>query len=301
MDAVGAVALDRTPLPAVPDDSVERRTAWRLVLGDRLAVAGIVVALLVVGVAVIGPLFLPSPDAIDPAAAQQGPSSAHILGTDPFGRDLLSRIAGGLRTSLTLSVLSVGAAAIVGTPLGLIAGFGRRFTDTVITRVLDALLAFPTLLLALFVVAALGPGIVHLAIALAFVFMPYFARLARAEAQELQTAGFVEAAIAYGTPRRRVLFEVALPNILPPLLVQLSLSVGFAILAEAGLSFLGLGVQPPQPALGLMLQEAQNYLATFPWYSIAPGLAIVVAVGACMLLGEGIERSLDPRRSGGRA
>jgi ABC-type dipeptide/oligopeptide/nickel transport system permease subunit len=295
-----AIAVDRTSVPAVAAGLVEKRSAWRLVLGDRLAVAAIVLALIVVGIAVIGPLVLPSPDAIDAAAAQQGPSGAHLLGTDPFGRDLLSRIAGGLRTSLTLSVLSVGAAAIVGTPLGLIAGFGRRFTDAVITRVLDSVLAFPTLLLALFVVAALGPGITHLAIALAFVFMPYFARLARAEAQELRSAGFVEAAVAYGTPRRRVLFEVALPNILPPLLVQLSLSVGFAILAEAGLSFLGLGVQPPQPALGLMLQDAQNYLATFPWYSIAPGLAIVVAVGACMLLGEGIERSLDPRRSGGR-
>jgi ABC-type dipeptide/oligopeptide/nickel transport system permease subunit len=295
-----AIAVDRTSVPAVPAGLVEKRSAWRLVLGDRLAVTAIVLALIVVGIAVLGPLVLPSPDAIDAAAAQQGPSGAHLLGTDPFGRDLLSRIAGGLRTSLTLSVLSVGAAAIVGTPLGLIAGFGRRFSDAVITRVLDAVLAFPTLLLALFVVAALGPGITHLAIALAFVFMPYFARLARAEAQELRSAGFVEAAVAYGTPRRRVLFEVALPNILPPLLVQLSLSVGFAILAEAGLSFLGLGVQPPQPALGLMLQDAQNYLATFPWYSIAPGLAIVVAVGACMLLGEGIERSLDPRRSGGR-
>jgi ABC-type dipeptide/oligopeptide/nickel transport system permease subunit len=294
-----AIALDHTSVPALPAGPAEKRTAWRLVLGDRLAVAGIVVALIVVGIAFIGPLFLQSPDAIDAAAAQQGPSGAHLLGTDPFGRDLLSRIAGGLRTSLTLSALSVAAAAIVGTPIGLIAGFGRRFTDAAITRVLDAVLAFPTLLLALFVVAALGPGINHLAIALAFVFMPYFARLARAEAQELRSAGFVEAAVAYGTPRRRVLFEVALPNILPPLLVQLSLSVGFAILAEAGLSFLGLGVQPPQPALGLMLQEAQNYLATFPWYSIAPGLAIVVAVGACMLLGEGLERSLDPRRSGG--
>jgi peptide/nickel transport system permease protein len=300
MDTAAAVALDHTPVPAVSADDGVRRTTWRLLLGDRLAVAGIVVALIVLGVAFIGPLFLPSPDAIDASAAQQGPSAAHLLGTDPFGRDLLSRIAGGLRTSLTLSALSVAAAAIVGTPLGLIAGFGKGITDAVITRIMDALLAFPTLLLALFVVAALGPGITHLAIALAFVFMPYFARLARAEAQELRSAGFVEAATAYGTPRRRVLFEVALPNILPPLLVQLSLSVGFAILAEAGLSFLGLGVQPPQPALGLMLQESQNYLATFPWYSIVPGLAIVVAVGACMLLGEGVERSLDPRRSGGR-
>jgi peptide/nickel transport system ATP-binding protein len=279
----------------------ERRygSSLRLLLADRVSVAGLIAVAFVVVVAVLGPLVMADPNAIDAPAALQKPSGAHLLGTDPFGRDLLSRVAVGLRTSLWLSLLSVGAAALVGVPLGLVAGFGGRVLDGVIARILDAVLAFPTLLLALFVVASLGPGVTHLAIALALVFMPYFARLARSEAQELRTAGFVEAAGAYGTPRLRVLFQLALPNALPPLLVQLSLSVGFAILAEAGLSFLGLGVQPPQAALGLMLKEAQDYLSTFAWYSIVPGAAIVLAVGACMLLGEGVGRALDPKRGGG--
>lgn len=289
----------RLSVPDAVPDGGRHGSSVRIALADPVAVVGLVAVGIVLLIAIVGPLVLQDPNAIDAPAALQGPSADHLLGTDPFGRDLLSRVADGLRTSLWLSALSVGAAACIGVPLGLIAGFGGAATDAVIARVLDAVLAFPTLLLALFVVAALGPGVVHLAIALALVFMPYFARLARSEAQELRTAGFVEAATAYGTPRIKVLFSVALPNALPPLLVQLSLSVGFAILAEAGLSFLGLGVRPPQAALGLMLKESQEYLSTFPWYSIVPGVAIVLAVGSCMLLGEGLDRGLDPRRGGG--
>jgi peptide/nickel transport system permease protein len=289
----------RLAAPEDPTHAGRQVSSVRQALADPVAVVGLVAVGIVLLIAVAGPLVLQDPNAVDAPAALQGPSGAHLLGTDPFGRDLLSRVAVGLRTSLWLSVLSVGAAAFVGVPLGLIAGFGGAVTDAIIARVLDAVLAFPTLLLALFVVAALGPGVTHLAIALALVFMPYFARLARSEAQELRTAGFVEAAAAYGTPRVKVLFSVALPNALPPLLVQLSLSVGFAILAEAGLSFLGLGVRPPQAALGLMLKDAQDYVSTFPWYSVVPGVAIAVAVGACMVLGEGIDRGLDPKRRGG--
>jgi peptide/nickel transport system permease protein len=267
---------------------------WRRILREPLGIAGGLVVLLLLFVAFVLPLFLADPNAIDPSQPLAHPSAHHLLGTDPFGRDLLSRTAAGLRTSLTIAGISVVGAAVVGILLGMIAGFAPGLADVAIMRSIDAVLAFPVLLLALFVVAALGPGTTHLALSIGFVFMPYFARLMRIETRRLRNADFVQASEAYGTSPTRLLFGVILPNAITPLLVQFSLSMAFAILAEAGLSFLGLGIQPPNAALGLMLQEAQEYLAQDAWYSIVPGAAILIGVLGFNLLGDGIRDAFDP-------
>jgi peptide/nickel transport system permease protein len=274
--------------------SVRRRVGWRRITREPLAVAGLIVVTGLLFVSFVLPLFLVDPNAINPLVPLAPPSLAHPLGTDPFGRDLLSRTAAAMRNSLTVSLMAVVAASIVGTLLGMIAGYGSALADGVVMRVIDAVLAFPVLLLALFVVAALGPGTIHLAIAIGFVFVPYFARLMRNETLRLLRVDFVQASEAYGSSGRRILFRTILPNALTPLLVTFSLCMAFAILAEAGLSFLGLGIQPPNAALGLMLQDAQEYLEQDAWYSIVPGIAILVAVLGFNLLGDGIRDAFDP-------
>jgi peptide/nickel transport system permease protein len=267
---------------------------WRRFVRDPFAMTGLVVVVFLVVLAFVLPPVLQDPNALDPAAPLSGPSLSHLLGTDPFGRDLLARVAAGLATSLEIAFLSVTGAAVVGVFLGLVAGWFGGVLDVVIMRVIDAVLAFPVLLLALFVVAALGPGATHLAISIGFVFVPYFVRLMRTQTLALRSAEFVVAGEAYGTAPARLLGGVVLPNALTPILVQYSLSMGFAILAEAGLSFLGLGIQPPDAALGLMLQDAQEYLEQSLWYSVVPGLAIIVAVLGFNVLGDGIRDAFDP-------
>jgi peptide/nickel transport system permease protein len=274
--------------------TLRTRVGWRRIFREPLGIAGLAIVALLLFVAFVLPLVLRDPNAIDPTASLARPSLHHVLGTDPFGRDLLSRTAVGLRNSLTIALLAVTGAAVIGTLLGMVAGYGSAFFDIVIMRVIDAVLAFPVLLLALFVVAALGTGTTHLAIAIGFVFVPYFARLMRTETLRLRAVDFVQASEAYGSSRARVLFAAILPNALTPLLVQFSLSMAFAILAEAGLSFLGLGIQPPNAALGLMLQDAQEYLQQDAWYSIVPGAAILIAVLGFNLLGDGIRDAFDP-------
>lgn len=281
-------------LTAREEPSLRRRVGWRRVLREPLGIAGVVVVALLLFAAFVLPLFLTDPNAIDPASPLAPPTMHHVLGTDPFGRDLLSRTTIGLRNSLTISLFAVVGAAIVGTLLGMLAGYASSVVDAVVMRTIDAILAFPVLLLALFVVAALGPGTTHLAIAVGFVFVPYFARLMRTETLRLREVDFVRASEAYGSSHLRVLFGAILPNALTPLLVQFSLSMAFAILAEAGLSFLGLGIQPPNAALGLMLQDAQEYLQQDAWYSIVPGAAILFAVLGFNLLGDGLRDAFDP-------
>lgn len=293
MSVISSTALEHLP-PTGLESPGGAVVGWRRVLREPLGLVGTIIVLLLLVVAYLLPLFLADPNAIDPTGPLAHPSTAHLLGTDPFGRDLLSRTAAALRNSLTISLLSVVGAAISGTLLGMLAGYFPGLADVAIMRSIDAVLAFPVLLLALFVVAALGPGTTHLSIAIGFVFMPYFARLMRTETLRLRSADFVQASEAYGTSPARLLFGVILPNALTPLLIQFSLSLAFAILAEAGLSFLGLGIQPPNAALGLMLQEAQEYLEQDAWYSIVPGAAILIAVLGFNLLGDGIRDAFDP-------
>ncbi len=265
-----------------------------LLRSNPMLTVGLLITVSLLLIMLMAPLLLPDPSAIDASASLQGPGIAHLFGTDNFGRDIFSRVVTGGRTSLMLAFLSVSLAALIGIPIGLIAGYTGGVMDTILMRILDSVLAFPVLLLAMFVVAALGPGTSNLTITIGFVFMPYFARLVRAQALRLRELQFVEASIQYGTHPVRLLLLVILPNSFAPLLVQFSSSMAFAILTEAGLSFLGLGVQPPNPAWGLMLKESQIYLQQAVWYAIAPGAAIFLAVLGFNMVGDGLRDVFDP-------
>lgn len=272
-----------------------RAVRFAQVLRDNpMLTVGLVITLFVIITVIVAPLFLPDPASINAADSLQGPSKTHLFGTDKFGRDLFSRVVSGGRTSLLLAFSSVSLAALIGIPFGLVSGFFGGFIDNLLMRVLDSVLAFPVLLLAMFVVASLGPGTSNLTLTIGFVFMPYFARLVRTQALRLRELQFVEASVQYGTPPVRLLLRVILPNSFAPLLVQFTMSMAFAILTEAGLSFLGLGVQPPAPALGLMLKESQIYLQQALWYAIAPGAAIFLIVLGFNMIGDGLRDVLDP-------
>ena len=263
---------------------------------NRLALVGLWVVLLIVVLAVFASWIAPynpiKPDFFNTLAA---PSSNHLMGTDDLGRDVLSRVLFGTRISLLAGVISVGIAVLIGLPLGLISGFYRGRMDDVLMRVTDAMLSFPFLVLALALVAVLGAGLDRAMIAIGIVFMPAFIRLSRGQVLSEREANYVEAARALGAGDGRIIWKHILPNILSPMLVQASLSTAAAITAEATLSFLGLGTQPPTPSWGSMLNFAQPYLSTAPWMSIYPGLAIFITVLALNLLGDGLREALDPR------
>ena len=226
------------------------------------------------------------------------PSAAHLLGTDDLGRDLLSRIIYGSRISLQAGVVSVGIALCSGVALGLLAGYAGGLVDQVVMRLMDMVLAFPTLVLALAITAALGPNLTNALIAIGIVSMPSFARLARAQTLGLRDIEFVEAARALGASPLRIVGRHILPSISAPLIVQASLSVAGAILAEASLSFLGLGTKPPAPAWGSMVSLGRGFLAMAPWIVFAPGAAIFLAVMGFNFLGDALRDWLDPRARG---
>lgn len=269
---------------------------------DRAALTGAVLFALVLASAVLAPKVAPyDPLAIRVSDRLQLPSARHLLGTDEIGRDVLSRIIYGARASLGVGVIAVAIAATVGTALGLFAGYYGGFPGTMIMRGVDGLLAFPAIILAMALIATLGPSMVNAAIAIGIVFIPAFARLAQASALSLKGREFVEAARASGATDRYVLARVLLPNHLSPLLVQISVSFANAILTEAALSFLGLGVLPPTPSWGAMLDTGRKYLDQTPWYSVASGGAILVAVLGLNLLGDGLRDVFDPRLRGRRS
>jgi peptide/nickel transport system permease protein len=224
----------------------------------------------------------------------QGPSGAHWLGTDNFGRDLWSRILFGYRTSIATAVGAVAIATVVGGAAGLTAAYVGGWTDRLIMRLMDVLLAFPIILLAIAVLAVLGPGSFNTGLAIGIVYTPIFARLARGPALSVLSWDYVAAARALGAPARRIVLRHVLPNIAAPLMVQVTLSLSTAILVEASLSFLGLGTQPPTPSLGLMLSDSRDYLLLSPWTSVFSGLAILVASFGFNLLGDGLRDLLDP-------
>ncbi|HZS76801.1 MAG TPA: ABC transporter permease [Ktedonobacteraceae bacterium] len=255
-----------------------------------------VVLLLFILAAIFAPFVSPySPLAYHPSIATQGPSLAHPLGTDDLGRDQLSRVIYGTRISLSVGIVTILLGGICGTILGLVAAYFKGWVDQLITMIVDAILSFPSIVLALAIVAALGPSIINLSIALAFVRIPIYSRIARGQTLQVATHDYVTAAVSSGTRTAKILWRHILPNIFSPLLVQATISISFAILDESVLSFLGLGVQPPTPEWGEMINAAQVYLNSDPWMMVGPALAIVLIVLSLNLLGDAVRDILDPR------
>ncbi|MEV0844810.1 ABC transporter permease [Streptomyces sp. NPDC049954] len=263
---------------------------------NRLALTGGVIALVFVLVALFAPLLAPyDPARPDFGNALSAPSWAHWLGTDDLGRDQLSRVFYGARASMQVGVLAVVLAFLVGVPLGLLSGYYGKLTDSVVSRITDTLLAFPFLVLAVGLAAVLGPSLTNATIAVGISQIPAVIRITRAETLRLKGADYVHAATANGGGDATVLGRHVLPNATSALIVQATVGIPTAIIGEALLSFLGLGVQPPDPSLGVMLSGAQSFLAPAPWMAVFPGLAIVAATLAFNLLGDGLRDVLDPR------
>jgi peptide/nickel transport system permease protein len=284
-------------------DAPERADAgpWRRA-GRRLcrrpsAVFGLAVVVLFVVLAVFAPWLAPfDPIETSWSAIRQAPSAAHWFGTDDIGRDVLSRVVWGTRASLLAGVVSVSISLACGVPIGLAAGFVGGFVDALISRLTDAFLACPFLILAIALAAFLGPNLSNAMIAIGISATPIFVRLTRAQVLNVKVEDFIEAARALGNSPLRIALRHVLPNVLPPLIVQATLAIAAAVIAEASLSFLGLGQQPPAPSWGSMLNTAKNYVDNAPWMAIWPGLAIFVLVLAFNLLGDGLRDALDPRQ-----
>ena len=273
------------------------RLAFRALLSRPTAVFGGVVLIGVIGLALFAPWIAPyDPLATSWSLVRKAPSAAHWFGTDEVGRDLLSRIIWGARASLSAGVIAVAIAVGVGVPTGMVAGYVGGWTDALISRLTDAMLAIPFLILAIALAAFLGPSLGNAMIAIGVTATPIFVRLARGQVLAARAEDYVEAARAVGNPPIRILMRHILPNILPPVMVQATLAVASAIIAEASLSFLGLGQQPPAPSWGSMLNTAQRFLTQAPWMAIFPGLAIFLTVLAFNLFGDGLRDAMDPRR-----
>jgi len=262
----------------------------------RLAMLGSIIILLLVSAAMFGQYLAPhDPIAMDFAARLTGPSADHLLGTDEFGRDILSRILHGASVSLRVALIAVGISTLFGVMLGSVAGFFGGLLDEVIMRIMDILFAFPAVLLAITVMAILGRGIENAMIAIAIVYVPIFARVARGAVIAVRQNEFVTAARALGRPNIAILARHILPNSLGPIIAQVSISLAFAILAEAALSFFGLGTQPPEPSWGRMLAEGRSFMQQAWWLGVFPGLAIMLSVMGFNFLGDGLRDLLDPR------
>src|SRR5690554_2515150 len=268
----------------------------RRFLRNRMAVVGLVIITLLVLVAVFAPVISPAPPAAQNLRERlQPPSAEHWFGTDEFGRSVFSRVVYGARVSLLTGTIPVLVAGTIGTLLGLLAGYYRGWLDSVLMSLMDVLLAFPSILLALAIVGTLGPGLTNAVIAVAIVSIPEYARIVRSVVLGAREEEFVQAATALGARSPRKMFKHILPTALGPLSVQASLGVGYAILSLAGLSFLGLGIQPPAADWGEMLNRGRDFLPDSSWLLVFPGLAISLTVLAFNLVGDGIRDALDPR------
>jgi len=272
---------------------------WKRLRKNRAAVLGLSIIAILVFMAIFAPYITPySPTRNNMPEQLQGPSMEHLLGTDDFGRDIMTRIIYGSRITLQVGVISVGIGLVAGVMIGAIAGYVGGLVDNVLMRLMDILLAFPSILLAISIVAILGPGIQNAMIAVGIVAVPTYARLVRGSVLTVKELEYVEAAAALGNSEMNILFRHVVPNVLAPIIVQATLGIGNAILEAAALGFLGLGAQRPFPEWGLMLSDGRNYIFTAPYLSTYPGIAIMIAVLGFNLLGDGLRDALDPRLQG---
>jgi peptide/nickel transport system permease protein len=274
--------------------SISKHARWRL---SALVGAGIVAVCVVV--AVLAPLLAPhDPVEIFSGQLRKPPSLRFPMGTDEVGRDILSRVIFGARVSLRVGLISVSIAMVCGTALGLIAGYAGGWADAVIMRIVDVMLAFPGILLAIAIVAVLGPGIDNVMFAVGIESIPVYVRTVRASTLSVKQNEFVMAARAAGAAPSGIIWRHILPNVVAPIIVLATLGVGLAILIAAGLSFIGIGAQPPTPEWGSMLSTGRTYIRDAPWIAVFPGLAIMIVVLALNLLGDGLREALDPRMRG---
>jgi len=294
-DGAGPAAAPGLLTSARPASGLWRDAARRL-LRDKAAIGGLIVVLILAVIAVLAPSIVPYPPNDQSFRIKlEPPSSEHWMGTDEFGRDIFSRVLIGTRVALSVGISPVLIALVIGVTLGLIAGFYGRGIDQIVMRVIDILLAFPWLLLAIGIVAILGPGINNVVIAVAIVNIPAFARIVRGSVLSIKEKEYVEAARAMGQPDSRIIVRHVLANAWAPIIVLATLSIGQAIIYAAGLSFIGLGTQPPDADWGVMLTSGREYLRDAPWLGFFPGFAILITVLAFNLFGDGLRDALDPR------
>jgi len=302
-----SAAVGETQTPATSGDGLAhtprisentRRTLGRF-FRNRLAVTGLVLIVLLVLMAIFAPLIAPYPKdafgSVHMDQALQAPSWSHPMGTDDLGSDLLSRVIYGARYSLSIGVGLVMIAVLIGVPLGAIAGFFGGAVSEVIMRITDIFLTIPGIVLALAIGAALGPGLVNAMFAIALVWWPGFCRLTQGQVLSLREHTYIEAATVVGVKQSRIIFRHILPNTLTPITVKISMDIGFAMLTAAGLSFIGIGAQPPTPEWGAMVSLGRQFMPNWWWYATFPGLAIFLAVFAFNVLGDGLRDALDPR------
>jgi peptide/nickel transport system permease protein len=273
------------------------QAAWLRLRKRPSALLGLAVVVGFILLALFAPFISPQdPIATSWSAIRKAPSAAHWFGTDEIGRDVLSRVIWGTQASLMAGVISVSISLLIGVPIGMLAGFVGGWVDTFISRVTDAFLACPFLILAIALAAFLGPSLANAMVAIGISAAPIFVRLTRGQVLQIKVEDFVEAARSVGNPPWRIALVHILPNILPPVLVQSTLAIASAIIAEASLSFLGLGQQPPAPSWGSMLNTAKNFIDQAPWMAIWPGLSIFLLVLSFNLFGDGLRDALDPRQ-----
>ena len=290
---MAAIAI---PIAAAPAELTPGQRALRRLVRRRGAMVGLALVVFFVAIALLAPWISPyDPLATSWSAVRKAPSAAHWFGTDDIGRDVLSRVVWGARASLLAGLVSVGISLCVGVPIGLTAGYVGGWTDMLISRMTDAMLACPFLILAIALAAFLGPSLTNAMIAIGIAATPIFIRLTRGQVLAVKVEDYVEAARAVGNSHLRIALRHVLPNIVAPVIVQATLAIAAAIIAEASLSFLGLGQQPPAPSWGSMLNTAKNYVENAPWMAVWPGVSIFLLVLSFNLLGDGLRDALDPR------
>ncbi len=290
-------ALDQTAV-AVAAPARSRNRAWRKLKANRSALVGLSIIVFFTLLAIAAPLLpIVDPLATSWTAIRKAPSAAHWMGTDDIGRDILSRMIWGAQASLMAGIFSVAIAIAIGVPFGLISGYFGGWVDQVISRITEAFLALPFLIMAIALAAFLGPSLTNAMIAIGLSAMPVFVRLTRGQVLAVKTEDYVEGARSIGLGHFDIMTRYILPNIMAPIIVQATLTVATAIIAEASLSFLGLGQQPPAPSWGSMLNVAKNFLDQAPWMAMWPGAAIFLVVIGFNLLGDGLRDALDPRES----